>query len=109
MPSNPNPTLCSELGSSRFVGYTAYALVTFLPLCESENAELALDIEFESEWGGTSDGNEEDVEGVVEGKESCCTHLRGQGEGEEEVKVRGMGEGGGVWRRICRRRVMLYS
>lgn len=30
-------------------GYTAYALATFFPLSESENAELGFDIEFENE------------------------------------------------------------
>ena len=61
---------------------------------------------------GTSDGNEENVKGVMEGKESYCTHLRAQGEGKEEVKVRGIGgdaEKVEKSRWICRRRVMLYS
>jgi len=84
-------------------GYTAYALATFLPLSEGENAELALDIEFENEWEATSDWNEDDVEAVVEERELCYPHLRRrgdgdglgpeqmQGEGEEEL---GEGEGG---------------
>ena len=56
------------LGSSGSVGYTAYALATFLPPNESENADLVLDIKIENEWEATSDWNEDDVEAVTEGR-----------------------------------------
>ncbi|KAF8138931.1 CTD kinase subunit gamma CTK3-domain-containing protein [Boletus edulis] len=57
--------------SSGTIGYTAYALASFLPLSESENATLALDIEFENEWDATSDWNEDDEEAVMEERELC--------------------------------------
>ncbi|KAF8418630.1 CTD kinase subunit gamma CTK3-domain-containing protein, partial [Boletus edulis BED1] len=57
--------------SSGTAGYTAYALASFLPLSESENATLALDIEFENEWDATSDWNEDDEEVVMEERELC--------------------------------------
>jgi len=41
-----------------------------------------LDIEFENEWEATSDWKT-----VMEGRESCCPHLRGQREGEGEGNV----------------------
>ena len=75
------------------MGYTAYALATFLPLSESENAELALDIEFENEWEATSDWNEDDVEAVMEERELCYPHLRRRGEGEGQDQGQGEGEG----------------
>lgn len=71
------------------MNYAAYALASFLPLSESENAELALDIEFENEWEATSDWNEDDVETVLEERELCYPHLRKRTEGE------GQGEGPG--------------
>ena len=80
--------------------HSAYALASFLPLSEGENAELALDIEFENEWEATSDWNEDDVEAVMEERELCFPHLRqrdAQGTGEEEVGVEEVladGEGG---------------
>lgn len=73
------------------VGYTAYALASFLPLSESENAELALDIEFENEWEATSDWNEDDVEAVIEERELCYPHLRRRGEGDGEELAEGEG------------------
>ncbi|KAF8546340.1 hypothetical protein OG21DRAFT_1518210 [Imleria badia] len=80
------------------LGYTAYALASFLPLSEGENAELALDIEFENEWEATSDWNEDDVEAAVEERELCYPHLRRRGEGEqgdgERAEELGDGEGG---------------
>jgi len=80
----------SGLGSgSGSMNYAAYALASFLPLSESENAELALDIEFENEWEATSDWNEDDVETVLEERELCYPHLRKRTEGE------GQGEGPG--------------
>ncbi|KAG6373838.1 CTD kinase subunit gamma CTK3-domain-containing protein [Boletus reticuloceps] len=88
----------SSLGTT---GYTAYALASFLPLSESENAALALDIEFENEWDATSDWNEDDVEAVMEERELCYPHLRrrgeeeGQGEGHvERAEELAEGEGG---------------
>ena len=72
------------------VGYTAYALATFLPPSKSKNAELALDIESENEWEAMSGCNEDDAEVVMEGRKSCCPHLRGPGDGEGEGKVKGM-------------------
>ena len=50
-----------------YAGYAAYALATFLPLSESENVELALDIKFENEWEATGDWNEDDAEAVMGG------------------------------------------
>ena len=49
------------------MGYTACALATFLTLSKvSENAELASDIEFESEWEATSDWNGDDAKAVID-------------------------------------------
>jgi len=56
----------------------------FLPLREYDNPELALDIEFENEWGGTSDWNEEDVEAVLEVTGLCDA----QGDGRSESRSR---------------------
>ena len=84
--SHPPAAGSGPASGSGSVGYTAYALATFLPLSESENAELALDIEFENEWEATSDWNEDDVEAVMEERELCYPHLRRQGEGQENVE-----------------------
>ncbi|KAI5987347.1 CTD kinase subunit gamma CTK3-domain-containing protein [Pisolithus orientalis] len=73
------------------IAYNPYGLASFLPLSDAENAEVALDIEFENEWETTSDWNEDDVEVVMEERELCYPHLRRKGSG-------GMGsvdEGGG--------------
>ena len=49
------------------MGYTTCALATFLTLSKvSENAELASDIEFESEWEVTSDWNGDDAKAVMD-------------------------------------------
>ena len=76
------------------MGYTAYALATFLPRSESENAELTLDIESENVWEATSDWNEDDVEAVME-EEVVLPTFKGEGEGV--AKVKGMERK--IWRR----------
>jgi CTD kinase subunit gamma len=66
-----------------------------LPLSDTENAELALDIEFENEWEATSDWNEDDVEATAEERELCHPHLKRKGftnhededEGEQEMDI----------------------
>lgn len=60
-------------------GYTAHALTTFLPLSESEHAELGLHIEFDNEWEATRDLNEDDVETVMEERVLYCPHLMRRG------------------------------
>ena len=97
-PHSPSQPHSHAAGSgSGSVGYGAYALASFLPLSEGENAELALDIEFENEWEATSDWNEDDVEAVVEERELCYPHLRRRGEGGgqslEQAGVEGDYEG----------------
>ncbi|KAG0706060.1 CTD kinase subunit gamma CTK3-domain-containing protein [Suillus ampliporus] len=73
--------------------YSTFALASFLPLSDAENAELALDIEFENEWEATSDWNEDDVEATAEERELCHPHLRRRGlmndedEGEQEMDI----------------------
>ncbi|KAG9312340.1 hypothetical protein JVU11DRAFT_7656 [Chiua virens] len=74
--ASPSATGSGPGSGSGSVGYTAYALASFLPLSEGENAELALDIEFENEWEATSDWNEDDIEAVMEERELCYPHLR---------------------------------
>ncbi|KAF9222283.1 hypothetical protein BS17DRAFT_182051 [Gyrodon lividus] len=74
----------STLPSPSAASHTPYALASFLPLSDTENTELALDIEFENEWESTSDWNEDDVETVVEEKELCHPYLRKRTEGEAE-------------------------
>ena len=86
--------------SSGSVAYNAYALASFLPLSESENVELGLDIEFENEWEATSDWNEDDVEALMDERELCYPHLRrraqGEGQGEEDVeRVQELADGEG--------------
>lgn len=98
--ASPSPATSTGSGSGSGT-YGAYALTSFLPLSEGENAELALDIEFENEWEATSDWNEDDVEAVMEERELCFPHLRQrevQGAGQEELeveKVLAEGEEGG--------------
>ncbi|KIJ63502.1 hypothetical protein HYDPIDRAFT_168348 [Hydnomerulius pinastri MD-312] len=77
--------------ASPVAAYAPYGLAGFLPLSDAENAELALDIEFENEWEATSDWNEDDVEAVVEERELCYPHLRKKAGGVEEL---GEDEGG---------------
>ncbi|KAI9570100.1 CTD kinase subunit gamma CTK3-domain-containing protein [Boletus coccyginus] len=102
-PAQPHPPAAGSGpgSSSGSIGYNAYALASFLPLSESENAELGLDIEFENEWEATSDWNEDDVEALMDERELCYPHLRrrahweGQGEGDvERVEELAEGEGG---------------
>lgn len=72
---------------------STFVLASFLPLSDAENAELALDIEFENEWEATSDWNEDDVEAVAEERELCYPHLRRKGPindeeyGEQEMDM----------------------
>ncbi|KAG6333138.1 hypothetical protein ID866_5952 [Astraeus odoratus] len=61
------------------VAYNPYGLASFLPLSDSENTKVALDIEFENEWEATSDWNEDDVEAIVEERELCYPYLRKKG------------------------------
>lgn len=75
--------------------YSTSTLASFLPLSDTENAELALDIEFENEWEATSDWNEDDVEATAEERELCYPHLKRKGltnhededEGEQEMDI----------------------
>jgi CTD kinase subunit gamma len=75
--------------------YSTFTLASFLPLSDTENAELALDIEFENEWEATSDWNEDDVEATAEERELCHPHLKRKGftnhededEGEQEMDI----------------------
>ncbi|KAF9235982.1 CTD kinase subunit gamma CTK3-domain-containing protein [Melanogaster broomeanus] len=67
------------------------ALASFLPLSDTENTELALDIEFENEWEATSDWNEDDVEAVSEERELCYPHLRKRVDGDGEELAEGEG------------------
>ncbi|KAH0835808.1 CTD kinase subunit gamma CTK3-domain-containing protein [Lanmaoa asiatica] len=91
--ASPSPAAGSGPGSgSTCTGYMAYALAAFLPLSEGENAELALDIEFENEWEATSDWNEDDVEAVMEERVLCYPHSRRRGEGERQGKCQVQGE-----------------
>ncbi|OJA12684.1 hypothetical protein AZE42_10329, partial [Rhizopogon vesiculosus] len=77
---HPGPAVPS---SSMFV------LASLLSLSDAENAELALDIEFENEWEATSDWNEDDVEVIAEER----VHLRRKGpvndeeDGEQEMDI----------------------
>jgi CTD kinase subunit gamma len=72
---------------------STFVLASFLPLSDAENAELALDIEFENEWEATSDWNEDDVEVIAEERELCYPHLRRKGTvndeeyGEQEMDI----------------------
>lgn len=72
---------------------STFALASFLPLSDAENAELALDIEFENEWEATSDWNEDDLEVIAEERELCYPHLRRKGAvndeeyGEQEMDI----------------------
>jgi CTD kinase subunit gamma len=70
---------------SSSAAYTPYGLASFHPLSDTENTELALDIEFENEWEATSDWNEDDVEAVVEERELCYPHLRKRADGGMEL------------------------
>ncbi|KAI6124666.1 CTD kinase subunit gamma CTK3-domain-containing protein [Pisolithus croceorrhizus] len=74
------------------IAYNPSALASFLPLSDAENAEVALDIEFENEWETTSDWNEDDVEVVVEEREVCYPHLRRGGSGGLGLADDGGGE-----------------
>ncbi|KAL4081733.1 hypothetical protein V8B97DRAFT_2020384 [Scleroderma yunnanense] len=69
-------SLPSSTVSRHAVTYNPYGLASFLPLSDTENAEVALDIEFENDWEATSDWNEDDVEAIVEERELCYPHLR---------------------------------
>ncbi|KAL4063044.1 CTD kinase subunit gamma CTK3-domain-containing protein [Scleroderma yunnanense] len=69
-------SLPSSTASGHAVAYNPYGLASFLPLSDTENAEVALDIEFENEWEATSDWNEDDVEAIIEERELCYPHLR---------------------------------
>lgn len=71
----------SSAALGQAIAYNPYGLASFLPLSDAENAEVALDIEFENEWETTSDWNEDDVEVVVEEREVCYPHLRRKGSG----------------------------
>ncbi|KAF9231583.1 CTD kinase subunit gamma CTK3-domain-containing protein [Melanogaster broomeanus] len=68
-----------------------YVLASFLPLSDTENTELALDIEFENEWEVTSDWNEDDVKAMLEEWELCYPHLRKRVDGSEEELEEGKG------------------
>ncbi|KAH7883453.1 CTD kinase subunit gamma CTK3-domain-containing protein [Phlebopus sp. FC_14] len=81
-PTHPSSTSTPST-SSQVPSYNPYSLASFLPLSDTENTDLALDIEFENEWEATSEWNEDDVEAVVEEKELCFPYLRKKGEGEE--------------------------
>lgn len=69
-------SLPSSTVSGHAVAYNPYGLASFLPLSDTENAEVALDIEFENEWEATSDWNEDDVEAIMDERELCYPHLR---------------------------------
>ncbi|KIK82142.1 hypothetical protein PAXRUDRAFT_154439 [Paxillus rubicundulus Ve08.2h10] len=81
----------SSSSAAAAASYTPYALASFLPLSDTENTELALDIEFENEWEATSDWNEDDVEAVVEERELCYPHLRKRADGGGEELAEGEG------------------
>ncbi|OAX31102.1 hypothetical protein K503DRAFT_788054, partial [Rhizopogon vinicolor AM-OR11-026] len=68
----------------QFPSSSTFVLASFLPLSDAENAELALDIEFENEWETTSDWNEDDVEVIAEERELCYPHLRRKGPVNDE-------------------------
>jgi len=72
-------SLPSSTVSGHAVAYNPYGLASFLPLSDTENAEVALDIEFENEWEATSDWNEDDVEAIMDERELCYPHLRKKG------------------------------
>lgn len=72
-------SLPSSIVSGHAVAYNPYGLASFFPLSDTENAEVALDIEFENEWEATSDWNEDDVEAIMEERELCYPHLRRKG------------------------------
>ncbi|KAF8836604.1 hypothetical protein BDN67DRAFT_973935 [Paxillus ammoniavirescens] len=74
----------SAVPLSAAAAYSPYGLASFHPLSDTENTELALDIEFENEWEATSDWNEDDVEAVVEERELCYPHLRKRADGGME-------------------------
>ncbi|KAI6046268.1 CTD kinase subunit gamma CTK3-domain-containing protein [Pisolithus marmoratus] len=66
----------SSTAPGQGIPYNPYGLASFLPLSDAENADVALDIEFENEWETTSDWNEDDIEVVMEEREVCYPHLR---------------------------------
>lgn len=74
--------------SGCLVHFNPYGLASFLPLSDREEANIALDIEFENEWEATSDWNEDDVEAIAEERELCHSYLA--------MPDKGVGLSGGV-------------
>ncbi|KAI6041848.1 CTD kinase subunit gamma CTK3-domain-containing protein [Pisolithus marmoratus] len=50
----------SSTAPGQGIPYNPYRLTNFLPLSDAENADVALDIEFDNRWETTSDWNEDD-------------------------------------------------